>query len=112
MLSLDHPLFDESIEAIEHNLLDVHREAFHHVNAFSLLDDLRGIAKQSGTDDRVVIACSRKFTLFVRTYAPYFDILSVCTEVKPEWIGCFWALVRLLFQVRLLFFAIAKLATY
>ncbi|KAH7389505.1 hypothetical protein DE146DRAFT_165928 [Phaeosphaeria sp. MPI-PUGE-AT-0046c] len=96
---LDHPLFDESIEAIEHTLLDVHREAFDHVNVSSLLDDLRGISNQSSTDDRIAIACSRKFTLFVRTFSPYFDILSICTKIRPEWIGCFWALIRLLFQV-------------
>jgi hypothetical protein len=49
--------------------------------------------------DRRIVACSQKFSLFIRTFTPYFDVLSTCVKVQPEWIGWFWGTVRLVFKV-------------
>ncbi|KAL5120085.1 hypothetical protein ACEQ8H_001910 [Pleosporales sp. CAS-2024a] len=40
----------------------------------------------------------RKLAMFVQAFAPYFHVLGICTRVKVEWPGCFWALIKLLFQ--------------
>lgn len=100
MLSSDYPLFDESIAAIQHTILDEHLHVFRHVDASSLLDELRNNIARNITRDRRIAAPSRKLALFVQAFAPYFDVLSICTKVRPEWPGCFWGLVRLLYQVR------------
>ncbi|KAH5165808.1 hypothetical protein HBI73_034470 [Parastagonospora nodorum] len=95
----DYPLFDESIVAIQHNILDEHLHVFRHVDASSLLDELRNSIVRDSTRDRRIAAPSRKLALFVQTFAPYFDVLGICTKVRPEWPGCFWGLVHLLYQV-------------
>lgn len=100
MLSPDRPLFDKSIEAIESIVLEEHRNAFQHVDVSLLLDELRSIATRNGPGDRALIACSRKFVLFVQTFAHYFSVLDICTQVRAEWPGLLWGLVRLIFQVR------------
>jgi hypothetical protein len=99
LFSLDHPLFDESIEAIESTILEEHRAVFHQVQASSLLDELRDIVARNSTGDQTLVTCSRKFALFVQTFAPYFNVLSICTQIRTEWAGCLWGLVRLVFQV-------------
>jgi hypothetical protein len=102
LLSLDRPLFDDSIEAIAHTILEEHRAVFRHVEPALLLEELRSIAACNNTGDQTLVACSRKFVLFVQTFAPYFNVLSICTKVRAEWPGCLWGLLHLLFQVRML----------
>jgi hypothetical protein len=95
-------MFDESIEAIEYTIPEEHRQGFHQLEATVLLEELRNVATRSGTSGSRLATCSRKFAVFVQTFAPYFFILSICTQVRAEWSGCFWGLVRLVYQVRLL----------
>ncbi|KAH8730174.1 hypothetical protein GQ44DRAFT_700960 [Phaeosphaeriaceae sp. PMI808] len=94
-----HPLFNGSVEAIERTILEGHRRIFQHIDASSLLDELQNIATRNSTCDRTFTASSRKFALFVRAFAHYFSVLEICTQVRVEWPGCFWGLVRLIFQV-------------
>jgi hypothetical protein len=72
---------------------------FKHVEASVLLEGLRSTATHNDTQNRTLAACCRKFALFVQTFAPYFNVLSICTHVRTEWSGCFWGVVGLLFQV-------------
>ncbi|KAF1839228.1 hypothetical protein BDW02DRAFT_231629 [Decorospora gaudefroyi] len=98
--SLAYPLFDEAIQAIQNTVLEGHRLQFRHdADTSLLLDELRQVSACNGSGDRRIVACSRKFTLFVRAFAPYFDIVSLCVDLRPEWIGWFWGLVRLVFKV-------------
>jgi hypothetical protein len=102
LLSPDHSFFDEAIEAIEHTIQEEHRKSFHQLEAASLLEELRNAATRSSMCGSSLATCSRKLAIFVQTFAPYFNILGVCTQVREEWSGCFWGLVHLLYQVRIL----------
>ncbi|KAF1940879.1 hypothetical protein EJ02DRAFT_405735 [Clathrospora elynae] len=96
----ERPLFDETIEAIQTTILEEHRQQFHHDASVSLLlDELLLVSAGSGSGDHRLIACSRKFSMFIRSFAPYFDVLSTCVTLKPEWVGWFWGTVRLVFKV-------------
>ncbi|KAI4700057.1 hypothetical protein J4E81_004093 [Alternaria sp. BMP 2799] len=98
--SLDHPFFDDAIEAIHNTILQEHRQHFdHHISSTFLLEELRRTSAGNGSADRRLVVCSRKFTLFIRTFAPYFDVLGTCVELQPEWAGCFWATVRVVFKM-------------
>ncbi|KAH7359977.1 hypothetical protein BKA66DRAFT_426346 [Pyrenochaeta sp. MPI-SDFR-AT-0127] len=95
---LEHPLFDEAIDAIQASVLDEHRQHFHHqANASLLLNELHSVTSNSIKDPKLVL-CSRKFAFFVRTFAPYFDVLNICVQVRPEWVGWFWGIVRLVLK--------------
>lgn len=99
MLSPDRPFFDAAVDAIRHTLSDEHRRANLHVDAATLLDELRNIAASNDAGGRSLAAAARKFALFVQKFAPYFNVLSICTQVKTEWPSCFWGVVGLVFQV-------------
>ncbi|KAH7085131.1 hypothetical protein BKA63DRAFT_499053 [Paraphoma chrysanthemicola] len=91
--------FNTAIQCIERTLLEEHRQAFHHIDSSLLLEQLRNVAAREHASERTLIACSRKCALFVQTFAPYFNVLNICTQARPEWSGCFWGLVHLVIQV-------------
>jgi hypothetical protein len=64
-----------------------------------LLEELHNVATRHNTSGNLLATCSRKFAIFVQTFAPYFNILGICTQVRAEWSSCFWGLVRLIYQV-------------
>jgi len=98
--SLDHSLFDEAIQATHNTILPEHCQNFHHdVSASLLLNDLHRMSTGNGSTDLRRLVSTRKFTLFIRTFAPYFDVLSTCIELKPAWAGHLWGIVRLVFEV-------------
>ena len=43
--------------------------------------------------------CVSKIASFSREFAPFFDVISIFVQVKPDWFGVFWGSVRLIFQV-------------
>ncbi|CAO2658715.1 Nn.00g064380.m01.CDS01 [Neocucurbitaria sp. VM-36] len=95
----DYSFFDEAIEAVQATVLEEHRRDFHsHTNASLFLDELRTTSASNGASNRGLAECCRKFGLFSRVFAPYFDILSVCVHIRPEWVGSFWGIVRLVFK--------------
>lgn len=97
------PLFGEALAAVQDSILQEHRLHFQpDAKVLLLLDELRRGSVGIGSVDQRVVVCSRKFTLFIRTFAPYFDVLSTCIEVHPEWVSCFWGALRLVIKVRVL----------
>ncbi|KAJ5031741.1 hypothetical protein PSV08DRAFT_399634 [Bipolaris maydis] len=93
------PLFDEAVAAIQSAVLQEHRLHFQSdANASLLLDELCRVSVNNGSVDQRVVACSRKLTLFIRTLAPYFDLLSTCIKLQPEWISWFWGALRLVIK--------------
>lgn len=63
------------------------------------MDELRRVSVGNGAADPTVVACSRKLVLFIRAFAPYFDVLSTCITLRPEWVHWFWGAVRLVVKV-------------
>ena len=45
-------------------------------------------------------ACTTKIAAFSDTFAPFFDVINIFVQIKPEWLGIFWGSVRLIFQVQ------------
>ncbi|KAL1797449.1 hypothetical protein ACET3X_004055 [Alternaria dauci] len=98
--SLDHPLFDEAIQATHNTILLEHRQHFDHdVSASLLLNELHRLSAGNGSADRRIVVSSQKFTLFIQTCAPYFDVLGTCVRLQPAWAGYFWGTVRLVFKM-------------
>lgn len=46
-----------------------------------------------------LVACCRKIAVFANAFAPYFDVVGVFVQIKPEWAGWFWGSIRLILQV-------------
>ena len=45
-------------------------------------------------------SCTTKIATFSDAFAPFFDVISIFVQIKPEWLGIFWGSVRLVFQGR------------
>lgn len=81
-------------------MTDEHRRIFRYdADPPILLSEFRSVGMGSDPCDSTHLA-SRKFALFVRAFAPYFNVLGICVNVRAEWHGCFWGLVHLVFHVR------------
>ncbi|CAE7193427.1 hypothetical protein HRS9139_08925 [Pyrenophora teres f. teres] len=95
-----HPLFDEATVAIHDTILQEHRHHFHqNATASLLLDELHRLSASNISGDRSIVLSSRKFALFIRAFAPYFDVLSTCVILRSEWVGGFWGVIRLVFKI-------------
>ena len=95
------PLFSEAVAAIQNSVLQEHRlHVQPDTNVSLLLDELRRASVTIGPVDHRVVVCSQKFTLFIRAFAPYFDVLSTCMKLHPEWVSWFWGALRLVIKVR------------
>ncbi|PSN68713.1 hypothetical protein BS50DRAFT_490737 [Corynespora cassiicola Philippines] len=94
-----HALFDEAIENVQNTISAKDRSTFrHHADVSSLIEGLRSLADVPSKDQRRVVACSRKFTLFARSFSPYFDVLKDLDQVRPDWLGWFWGMLQLVFK--------------
>ncbi|USP76792.1 hypothetical protein yc1106_04066 [Curvularia clavata] len=94
------PLFGEALAAIQNSILQEHRLHFQPDAQVSLLlDELRRGSVGVGSVDQRVVVCSRKLALFIRAFAPYFDVLSTCIKVHPEWVSWFWGALRLVIKM-------------
>jgi hypothetical protein len=68
-------------------------------DAESMMKAMRlACAKQKETS-RLLVCCN-KINNFSESFAPYFDIINVFVQAKPEWLSVFWGSIRLIFQVR------------
>ncbi|EOA92353.1 uncharacterized protein SETTUDRAFT_170945 [Exserohilum turcica Et28A] len=94
------PLFDDAVAAIRNSIMREHSSYFQsNATAASLMDELRRVSVGNGAADPTVVACSRKLVLFIRAFAPYFDVLSTCITLRPEWVHWFWGAVRLVVKI-------------
>ena len=51
-------------------------------------------------DGNRILRCSEKLQTFAKSFKPYFQIIDVFVQVKPEWLAIFWGSFRLIMQVR------------
>lgn len=42
--------------------------------------------------------CCKKIGFFAQAFAPYFDVIGIFVQIKPEWAGWFWGVLRLILQ--------------
>ncbi|KAF2266654.1 hypothetical protein CC78DRAFT_531460 [Lojkania enalia] len=94
------PLFDETIEAIQSTLSDDERRTFRHYGDItSMLQDVRNICVSNQKEQQRLLACSRKIAHFSNVFAPYFDIVNIFVQIRPDLLGWFWGSIRLIFKV-------------
>jgi hypothetical protein len=47
-------------------------------------------------------ACAAKIDSFSGAFSPFFEVINIFVQVKPDWFGVIWGSIRLIFQVRTL----------
>jgi hypothetical protein len=46
-----------------------------------------------------IYSCCSKIAKFSDVFKPYFEVISIFVQVKPEYMGIIWGSIRLIFQV-------------
>jgi hypothetical protein len=64
-----------------------------------MLQGIRSLCDANQKEHRRLLACSRKIALFSNVFAPYFDIVNIFVQIKPDVLGWFWGMIRLVFKV-------------
>jgi hypothetical protein len=98
--SAERSLFEEAVSAVQSTLSEHHQQSFqYYTDANSLISALEDLCQKDGSEDRRLVACKDKFELFALSFEGYFEMLSFCVEISPEWQLRLWGLLQLVFQV-------------
>ncbi|KAF2018188.1 hypothetical protein BU24DRAFT_166726 [Aaosphaeria arxii CBS 175.79] len=96
--SLD-PLFDEAIDAIQSTLFEEDRKSFrHYADMESMLVDVRTTIDAAGEHEMNSKTCTKHVARFAHAFKPYFDLVNLFTNVRPDWLGWFWGIIALVFR--------------
>ncbi|ORY12258.1 hypothetical protein BCR34DRAFT_306723 [Clohesyomyces aquaticus] len=94
------PIFEETIEAVQSTLSEDERRFFrHYADSTSMLEDVRAMCAANQKEHHRLLTCSRKIALFSHAFAPYFDIINIYVQIRPDWLGWFWGSIRLVFKL-------------
>ena len=65
-----------------------------------MLNEISALTKEHRDSDRLFKCCT-KIHKFADSFEPYFEIINIFVQVKPDCAGIVWGSVRLIFAVRL-----------
>ena len=97
-------LFTASMSAFRDTLSDSDRASWQQCStATAMIQELEALCSKHARSNQVT-ACLKKIKAFSDSFEPFFDIINIFVQVKPEWFGLFWGTIRLIFKVSLLVF--------
>ncbi|KAF2093930.1 hypothetical protein NA57DRAFT_80935 [Rhizodiscina lignyota] len=62
-----------------------------------MVADIRSLSTQYEQRSKLALCC-RKIATFSTVFAPYFDVVNIFVQIKPDWAGGIWGTIRLIFQ--------------
>ena len=96
------------MSAFRDTLSDSDRASWHECeNATTMFKELEILISQERQRGRLA-KCLNSLKTFSDSFEPFFDIVNVFVQVKPEWFGLFWGSLRLIFKVYLHWFCKAS----
>lgn len=98
-LNRSRDLFAEAVASYRSTLKDKDRAAF---KAFqdpgAMLREVSMECKKH-KDSSKLMKCCAKIASFSRMFEPYFEVVSIFVQVKPEYMGIIWGAIRFIFKV-------------
>jgi hypothetical protein len=92
-------LFASSIQLFRSSLNEHQKELFTEPQDVSeLFAELKQTSEQHKKSSKLLVCCQR-LQRFSAAFEPYFDIVNIFVQVKPDWFGVFWGSIRLIFKV-------------
>lgn len=98
--SLDaESIFWNACSSFRQSLSEYDRGEFReYENAESLVSDLQLLAESHPVHKSRLVAFVRKLHYFVRRFEPYFEIVNIYVETKPDFSAAIWGSLRVLFK--------------
>lgn len=92
-------LFADAIGSFRETIAEEKREKFAEFpNSEAMLKEME-LACSRHKDKTRLFACYSKVALFSDVFEPYFDVMNVFVQVKPEYMGIIWGVILLIFKV-------------
>ena len=57
------------------------------------------VRRYTGSSPRL-LECAERVASFSNAFAPFFDVVGVLVQAKPEWAAVFWGVLLFVFKVR------------
>ncbi len=70
-----------------------------HGDAQSMVESIQSLAKSHPVQSSRLTAAARKFAAFVQFLQPYFDVVEIFVQVKPDVMALIWGLLKMIFKV-------------
>ncbi|TGJ87577.1 hypothetical protein E0Z10_g1236 [Xylaria hypoxylon] len=84
-------LFDDALKKLRSALSDAdkaHIKDFHDHN--DMIASVRKAASYFAGNQRGLMRIAERITAFSNAFAPFFDVVNVYIQIKPEWAAVFW----------------------
>lgn len=92
-------VFQSSLEAIRNTLSADDQAAFRTFPNYKVMvAEMKLMSEQFAHKNKLAGYC-RKIESFAKAFAPYFEVVNIFVQIKPDWMGWFWGSLRLIFQV-------------
>ncbi|KAH7394217.1 hypothetical protein DE146DRAFT_122734 [Phaeosphaeria sp. MPI-PUGE-AT-0046c] len=92
-------VFESSLEAIRNTLSSSDLASFRaYGDPKKMMVEVQKGSKNYANRSKLV-ACCKKIEIFADAFAPYFDVIGIFVQIKPEWAGWFWGVFRLILQL-------------
>jgi hypothetical protein len=93
-------LFDAALQTVRNGLS---QEDMQHFRTFKnhqeMLTAMKTNLLKFPESRSKLVRCSQRIAMFSDAFAPFFDVISVFVQIKPEWAAFFWGSIWLIFKV-------------
>lgn len=98
-------IFEEAIDSFMATLSPAERGEFtRYGDAQSMMSSIKSTAEAHPVNSSRMTAACRKFQVFVDHISPYFDVVEIFVQVKPEYMALIWGSLRMIFKVIIRYF--------
>ncbi|KAK1768102.1 hypothetical protein QBC33DRAFT_585007 [Phialemonium atrogriseum] len=93
-------IFNDAVGSFTATLPEAERKHFdEHRNAQSMISSIEAIASGHPIHRNRLAVVSRKFQLLADHLQPYFDVVEIFVQVKPEYMALIWGSMKMIFKL-------------
>jgi hypothetical protein len=92
-------LFESSIQEFRNSISEEERKIFCTFDSPTAMLEQIQLSCSNHKEKGRLLFCCKKVTAFSKAFAPYFEIIDIFVQVKPDWLAWFWGSIRLVFKV-------------
>ena len=92
-------IFAQAVESFYSTLPDADRASFQGcANPSTMLQQMSAACSRHQQSSRLYACCS-KIARFSRAFEPFYEVVNIFVQVKPDIMALVWGSIRLIFQV-------------
>lgn len=93
-------LFDAAIQTARHALTEEDQRHFRRFKDYQdMIKDLQADVYKFSASRTRLTRCAKNIASFSEAFAPFFNVISVLVQAKPEWTAIFWGTIWFVFKL-------------